>query len=274
MSNKKKAIFLDMDGTTLDDNREISKENLDALKKTIEAGHEVVVTTGRATPSAKYLLETYGLDKINCRYLISFNGGEMYDYKTDEVLYSKIIPPETIGALNQKAKELGIYIQAYDKYKVLTEIEDERLANYIGKTQMEYEIVADLEKATMGKTCKMLAIDLYHREVLEQFAKEIEVLFGDKIDVYFSSREYLEIMPKGVSKGNALCSFCEKTGVFIENTIAVGDEHNDISMISKAGVGCAVANAIEETKLAANYVTERDNNHSAIAEVVEKFIFN
>lgn len=272
MNDKKKVIFLDMDGTTLDDNRHIPKENLNALENVTKAGHEVVITTGRATPSAKFLLETYGLDKIGCRYIISFNGGEIYDYEKDELLYSKILPEDVILALVQKAKEFGIYIQAYDKYKILSEQEDENLVQYVGKTKMEYEIVADLAQATKGKTCKMLAIDLYSQERLEQFAKEIEASFSDKIDVYFSSREYLEIMPKGVSKGNALLSFCEKFGISAENSIAVGDESNDVSMICKAGIGCAVANAIEEAKLVADYITKRDNNHCAVCEVIEKFM--
>lgn len=274
MNSKKKAIFLDMDGTTLDDDKKISKENLDALKRMMEAGDEVVITTGRATPSAKYLLKTHGLDKINCRYILSFNGGEMYDCKKEEVVFSKQLSSKVIYGLNQKAKELGIYIQAYDESKILTEKDDECLANYVEKSQMQYEIVKDLSEAAMGKTCKMLAIDLNNIEALEQFAKEIEHLFGDEVDAYFSSREYLEIVPKGVCKGNALVIFCEKFGISMENTIAVGDESNDISMIRRAGVGCAVANAIEEVKLAADYITERDNNHSAVCEVIEKFVLS
>ena len=58
----------------------------------------------------------------------------------------------------------------------------------------------------------------------------------------------------------------------VSQTIAAGDECNDISMIRAAGTGCAVANALEEVKEAADYVTERDNNHSAIAEIVERFL--
>lgn len=90
--------------------------------------------------------------------------------------------------------------------------------------------------------------------------------------MYFSSRDYLEMVSEGVSKGAALRMFCEWMGIPLENSVAAGDESNDLSMLKAAGVGCAVANAQAEVKQAADYVTEQDNNHSAIAEIVEKFV--
>ncbi len=91
--------------------------------------------------------------------------------------------------------------------------------------------------------------------------------------MYFSCREYLEMVAEGVNKGSALLRFCGLMDIPVRNTIAAGDECNDLSMIQAAGTGCAVANAQEEVKAAADCVTRNDNNHSAVAEIVEKFIF-
>ena len=71
---------------------------------------------------------------------------------------------------------------------------------------------------------------------------------------------------------NALEAFCAKMGIPIANSVSAGDENNDISMIKSAGIGCAVANARPEVKAAADYVTERDNNQAAIAEIIKKFM--
>ena len=67
-------------------------------------------------------------------------------------------------------------------------------------------------------------------------------------------------------------AFCAKMGIPIINSVSAGDENNDISMIKSAGIGCAVANARPEVKAAADYVTERDNNQAAIAEIIKKFM--
>ena len=75
-------------------------------------------------------------------------------------------------------------------------------------------------------------------------------------------------------KGSGLKYISKFLNVPIENTVAVGDERNDIPMIQAAHVGVAVKNGHEDLKDAADYVTEHDNEHGAIAEIIEKFILN
>ena len=83
---------------------------------------------------------------------------------------------------------------------------------------------------------------------------------------------YFEIVPKGLNKGNAVRNMCRMLGIDLADTIAAGDEENDLTMIEAAGVGVAMANGIPAAKALADYVTTRDNNHDGIAEVVEKFM--
>lgn len=271
MKNKK-VLFLDMDGTTLDDEKQLSKENLDALKRATETGHELVITTGRTSSSAGYLREHYGLDRIGCRYMIAYNGAAILDCKTGNLLYSRTIPIEYAKRLIDAARQEDVYIHSYAGPKVLTERNDENLAVYLKRTSMEAHIVPDLKEALELPLYKLLVVDVRNPEKLHAFRKNQAVWAKGKVDMYFSCREYLEIVPENVSKGAALMSFCEMMGIPLENTVAAGDEGNDLTMIQAAGVGCAVANAQEEIKKAADYVTEHDNNHSAVAEIVERFI--
>lgn len=263
-----------MDGTTLNDDHQMSEENIEALKKAIQAGHEVVITTGRPTASAKMLLHTYGLDRIGCRYVIAFNGGVILDCKTGEVIFSQTMPLWQVKELVLQARKAGVYLQTYEGDAVLSERDDENLAQYTGKTGMRAKAVADLTEALIEEPCKVLIIDLHDQKPLLAFAEQMKAWAKDKVDMYFSCAQYMEIVPKGICKGNAMRAFCEKYGIPMEDTIAVGDENNDISMIQAAGVGCAVANALEHVKGEADYVTRRDNNHSAVAEVVERFMLN
>ena len=92
-----------------------------------------------------------------------------------------------------------------------------------------------------------------------------------EVDMARSSEYYLEIFPKGVTKGEALAAVCEKLNIKLEETIAFGDQELDVPMIQKAGVGIAMGNAIEEAKAAADYVT-RSNNDAGIAYALERYL--
>ncbi len=270
----KKVLFLDMDGTTLDDDKQLSEANLDALCRAVKAGHEVVITTGRTHSSAGYLREHYGLDRIGCRYMIVYNGAAILDCETGKLLYSKTIPVEYAARMIDAAREEGVYLHSYTEKKVLTERDDENLAVYLKRTSMEAEIVPDLKKAVDRPPYKLLAVEVRDPDRLLAFKQNQSSWIKGKVDMYFSCREYLEVVPEGVSKGAALQMFCKMREIPIEHTIAAGDEGNDLSMLRAAGIGCAVANAQEEVKKTADYVTERDNNHSAVAEIVERFLLN
>lgn len=271
MKNKK-VLFLDMDATTLDDEKRISKENMEALKRAYEAGHEVVIATGRTHASAGALREKYRLKEIGCRYMIVFNGAAILDCETGELLYSRTIPTEYAKELVDAARRENIYLHTYTEDKVLTETEDENLEFYLKRTGMSAKLVPDLKQALEVPPYKLLAVDIRSVERLEAFKEKMSAWSRGKVDMYFSCREYLEIVSEGVCKGAALLRFCELMDIPVENTVAAGDECNDISMIRAAGTGCAVANALAEIKEAADYVTERDNNHSAVAEIVERFL--
>jgi hydroxymethylpyrimidine pyrophosphatase-like HAD family hydrolase len=74
-----------------------------------------------------------------------------------------------------------------------------------------------------------------------------------------------------MNKGEAVRMLCQMMGVDIADAVSVGDAANDLTMIEAAGIGVAMANATDEVKAIADYITSRDNNHDGIAEVVERF---
>ncbi|MCC8164146.1 MAG: Cof-type HAD-IIB family hydrolase [Lachnospiraceae bacterium] len=269
---EKKAIFLDMDGTTLNDLRVVSEGNYHAMERAIKAGHDVVIATGRASSSIVKLLERCNLNHIGIRYVLAFNGAMIVDITTGEVLYKKEMSLDYMKKIAQEARKLNVYIQTYEGECVLTDRDDANLKQYTNKTTMDAKLVSDLVTEIKEPACKMLAIDLEDTGMLEQLKASVESWCGDDLEIYKSCREYLEFVPRGVNKGLALQAFCKDRGIRIENSIAAGDEGNDISMIHDAGIGCAVANALPEVKAAADYITENDNNHDAVREIIEKFM--
>ena len=119
---------------------------------------------------------------------------------------------------------------------------------------------------------KVLVVNYENKEHLRDYLEKTADFADGKINRFFSSNEYLEHVAPGIDKGSAVRFLCEYTGIPLCNTIAAGDAENDISMIRAAHIGWAMRNAEEEVKQAADYITENDNNHDGVAEIIHKFV--
>lgn len=270
---RKKILFLDLDGTLLNDAKQITQGNREALRKALEAGHKVVIATGRAMASAVKQNLQLGLTEPGC-YIIAYNGGMILDSHTGQIIFQKMLPGDLAFRIMQIAREQGVHIQTYDAEGVVLEswAVDAGLEHYCNGSKLPYRVVEDLAEELRQDVPKVLAIDLHDRRPMEALSETVMQAFGQQVDCYFSCGEYLEIVPKGVNKGNAIAWMCQNLGVAIADSIACGDADNDLAMIRTAGIGVAMANGTDEAKAAADYVTEQDNNHDGIAEVVEKFL--
>lgn len=268
----RKILFLDLDGTLLNDSKEISPGNRAALERALSQGHRVVINTGRPLESAIIQNRRLGLTREGC-YLISFNGGMIYDPFREEVIYRQCLSAATARKIIALCDRRNIHVQTYDREKVLVEPrwEDEAVNCYCREILMEYRVVPDFSTGLTEDPPKVLAISYTDRAVLEMLQAEIAEAFPE-VDCFFSCRAYLEIVPKGVNKGSAVQRLCSQLGMDVADSIAAGDAENDLGMLRAAGLGCAMANAVEAVKKNAGYVTEHDNNHDGVAEIVEKFL--
>ena len=130
-----------------------------------------------------------------------------------------------------------------------------------------------LEEELVHAPYKLLAIALDDRSKLEALRSAFEAsAYAAEITCEFSCARYLEFYNRQAGKGNALRNLCSALHVHIKNTVAAGDEENDISMLRTAAVGVCMANGTPAVKAAADYVTARDNDHDGIAEVIERFV--
>lgn len=108
-------------------------------------------------------------------------------------------------------------------------------------------------------------------EYLQKIAKELEDITSD-IDVSYSANRYIEFNHKGVNKGAGLLSLAKLLNIKQEETIAIGDNYNDLSMIKVAGLGVGVANVVEGMKDDCDYICKANHDQDAVAEVIHKFI--
>ena len=261
---------MDLDDTLLSSDKTISPDNRAAIRAALTRGHSVIVTTGRPVSSGKRVVSELGLTMPGC-YMIAFNGSVLYDCAADRMLKERTVPLSCVRHLFGEAKRAGLHIQTYDKSDVLAERYNEELRYYIKSTQMSYRLIPDVWAVT-EEPHKLLLVHLAGRQALEDFQRANDAWAKGRVDSFFSCDQYLEYCPIGVSKGAAVLDFCDHFGIPVERTVAVGDEWNDVSMIRAAHVGVAVRNAVDAAKEAADYVTERDCNQSAVAEVIERFL--
>lgn len=269
----KKILFTDLDGTLLNNENLVSDGNRAAIQRLLDAGHYLVVTTGRPVKSAFKVAKDLGLAMPGC-FLIAYNGGVIFDCAKEEVLMQKTLPMEYVRYLFEEAEKYGLYIQTYgEDDKILTKQDGPELEYYVEvcRGSLNYEICEDVCESLGKEPYKVLLISMNEEKVLE-FHKDHKEWQEGKCESTFSSREYLEYLPIGVSKGSGIRTLCEMLNVSLENSYAAGDERNDVSMIEDAGVGIAMKNAVDEAKAAADYITENDNDHDGIAEVIDKLI--
>lgn len=271
-----KMIFMDMDGTALDDEKNLPKVNKEAIDEALEQGHKVIVCTGRPLSSVVNLLPMLGLDQGGC-YAITYNGGLIYDAGEKKAVYKKTLPLDQVRYIFEKAYEFEkIHVQTYTDEGFICEYDTPESVFYENSTHCRRKIVKDVFEELNGQEpCKILAMAYgFERSRIEAFRDLICDYAEEKMDLFFSCNEYLEIVPTGINKGNAIRWMSEYLNIPMENTIAVGDAENDITMIVTAAVGAVMKNAKDEMKKYGNYVTQKNNNEGGVAEVIRLFMLN
>ena len=269
---EKMMLCSDLDGTLLTDDKEISEKNIDAINRMLSAGHYFVISTGRPVASGREIVKQLGLTKPGC-YMIAFNGAVIYDCAADRILSKRSLPIEHVQELFESAKKKNLYVQTYTSTDVVTYRHTKELDFYLKNSSIKnYKLSTKIYDVLEEEPQKVLLIDLEHEERLKEFQKEKLDWEKGKCNSFFSCKEYLEYCPLGVSKGYGVEYLTQLLNLSIDQIVAVGDERNDIPMIQTAKIGIAMANAVDEVKAAADCVTKNDNNHDAIAEIIDTYI--
>lgn len=263
-----KAIISDFDGTLACTDKTVSKDNLKAINELFSAGKKFALCTGRMTASALMLAE-----KLPFKPLIAtYNGGEIVDSATGKILSTHLLQPQIMLDLIDYGRERGLYYQIFTN-EVIVEKITEVTEFYCSICKVKAVAVGDLKEyiSREKKGSPKLMLINYKGEV-NTYVNEINELFGDRVEAVRCYEGMIDVTPKGVNKGLAVKDFCKIWGISPDECVSVGDEGNDIAMFKVAGVGACMINAREEVRVQADYVTERNNDQSGVAEVIERFL--
>lgn len=268
---KYKLLALDLDGTLTNSKKVITPHTRETLLKAQEKGVKIILASGRPTYGIVPLAEQLELQKYE-GYILAYNGGEITDWKTKEVICKNLLDPEVLPYLYECAKKNDFAIVTYDGEYVLTEKpDDEYVLKEALLNVMKIKKVDKFLEAVKHPIAKCLIVgDPIRLAVLE---KEMYDHLKDRMGVFRSEPYFLELVPKGIDKALSLAGMLEKIGVSREEMIAIGDGFNDLSMIKYAGLGIAMANAQDVVKENADFIT-LSNEEDGVAYAAEKFILS
>lgn len=269
-----KILFTDLDGTLLNTNKQISQHTKDSILSMLDAGHKLVLASGRPLYSILERKEQLGLPDHGV-YVTAFNGALIYDCEAHNILSEQRVPIPTAQALFDLAKKHKLHIQTYMHDTLVSIADDAELAYYTQFVPSEVIISTEVASLLTEAPFKLLAIDLKEPETkrLAAFRQEIkDSELGNIVDSAFSHDTYLEFYNKNAGKGIGVITLCKLLDIPLANSVAAGDAENDLSMIESAGVGICMQNGTSFVKERADYVTTCDNDHDGIIEIIKTFI--
>lgn len=270
-----RMIGLDMDGTLLTTEKELTEHTRGVLREAIDRGVVVLPATGR--PLAGIPEEVLKFPGV--RYAVASNGARIVDLKENRVIYEDLVPYETGRRVLEICSRYDSMLEIY--YDGVGYAEEEKLkhldeyvprlpmARYIASSRRPVADVRAMHEERKAPTDKVQALFRTTEECKKAW-KEVEKEIPD-IEITGALSNNIEVNAKGVNKGRGLMILGELLGIHREEIMAVGDGSNDIAMLREAGLGVAMENATEAVKAAADVVT-LSNDQEGAAAAIEKYV--
>ncbi len=265
-------MAIDIDGTLMNDRKEITKEVNDAIQAARAKGVRVVICTGRPIVGVQSIIEELKLnDKDD--YVVTFNGALVQNTHTNEVESQITLTYEDLKELYKLSLKINSPLHFFDTENLYTPNRDINRYTiheaHINQIPLHYRPIAEVPTDMIIP--KVMFID--EPEHLNHIIANIPESIWDKYALVKSAPFFLEFLDPSVSKGNAVKQLAEKLSIKQEEVICIGDGENDVSMIEYAGCGVAMGNAESVVKEVAQFQT-LSNNENGVAYAIEKLVLN
>ena len=269
-----KIIVCDLDETLLNSEKKICQENIEAIKKAKALGVKFIPATGRGYTSIDYVLKTLDLYDQEGEYAITNNGAIVVENKGFRELSCHGLSNEIAMEIVEFGLKNSLCIQVFTAKNVYAFNVDEDEAKWLFMFKPD-AILCSNEDTEFLKSKNIVKVMFQHTDVkyLATFTDQLSDRIKGATTISYSSNRYMEFTAKGINKGVALKELAQLLGVNLEETLAIGDNNNDLAMLKTAGVSAAVGNALQEVKEFCDYQAVRTNEDGAVAVIIEKYIF-
>lgn len=268
---KRKIFFTDIDGTLLNDKKELTPKTREAIERLTRAGHIMVLCSGRPMMSVMEVGEQLGISKEGL-YYIGSNGGIVVDASSGRTIMDKRLSIEDAKYIFAQCEKLHVHVHTYTEDAIVSKRQSRELSFYQKTVHMPTLLVQNVEEAFPKEPpLKCVAVSIDGRQRLEELKQALAPWAEGRLTLLFSNDKLLEMFPISSGKGRALEWLAAYLEIAIEDTLAAGDQDNDISMIEAAGLGVAMCNGSREVKEAADMITAASNNEDGLVPVLLKF---
>lgn len=263
---------VDLDGTLVTDDKQITPATANAVREIQEMGMTVALVSGRPTYGCEHIAKQLQLDKYG-GYIISYNGAKITSCIDNDVLTRSTLPRNTVRELHDFLTDFPVTMITYTRHEIITEDAESPFV------KMESSVDNGMAVKQVENLVDALSRDPYKcgiagdQEVIGKLAIQLQGKFKGKVNAILSGPTFIEVMSPYVDKGRALRFLMTEMGISRKEVIAVGDATNDIPMVQSAGLGVAMANATEAVKQVSDYVTT-SNEEEGIQHLLSKFVLH
>lgn len=274
MEHKIKMIGLDLDGTLLNEKKQITPRTENVLKRAIAQGIVVLTATGRPWMGVPEKLRQFP----GMRYALTSNGARILDIQEKKVIEEQLLSVSSakkaleICGKYDTLQEIYFDGQGYAPREKMAHVEryhkNPNMWEYMRRTRIPVEDIFEMVNRENRGLDKVQALfsDMEEREMAwAELSKE------GNTELVGSLKYNIEINARGVNKGTGIVNLGRRLGIRREEIMAFGDGDNDMVMLREVGFGVAMGNAEEQVKNAADYIT-LTNDEEGVAEAIEKFV--
>ena len=262
-----KYLAADLDGTLLTSAKTITPYTRQVLIEAQQHGLTIILASGRPLYSILPFARQLELSKYH-GFIISYNGGLVWNCAKDCIIKEKTIPSDIIPEL-AAAVDANFRIHGYKGDSILVKGEPNEWSDYISRANKMPLLVVDNFAASITEPQHKSIITGPPRK-LWHLERRLRKQLGESLSFFRSESFLLEVVPKGIDKAEALRELLESSGGKTEELICIGDGFNDLGMMRLAGISCATRNAKKPVRQAASFVTD-SNDKDGVAHAVEKF---
>lgn len=263
-----RLIAIDLDDTLLNKQKEISLADRNSIQKAKLKGIKIVIASGRPFFRIKPILEILGLNQCS-DYVIAFNGGLLTNGVNTTILQENILDYQSLQHIYSVLRKYDFCFTIYQNNLIYTsKLNDEirKLPVYKG---IHFVYLNEEEMDTIEYAHKVILADFDYK--IEKYKDLIVTNLGSEFSIVRTTPNFLEILPKETSKGNALRKIKAIMGIRTEEIMVIGDAENDVSMFSEAAVSVAMENAIALLKENATFIT-KSCEESGVSYAISKFM--
>jgi len=266
MKKQIKLIITDFDGTIADENNQISAKTRETFEKLKRHGIKIIIATGRMFPSAEIMAKRLDLDTP----IVAYQGATIQFSGEDKPIFANYLDKNCAREIVKYLKGKNIHTQLYINDEIIVENDNDIVKAYAQKMELGYKVVKNIEEEDLSVLPKILAINM-NPKIVSNLQKEAQNILKDKVCITLSTPYFCEFTNPKAHKGEALKFLANYYNIPLEQTMAFGDQNNDITMIQNAGIGVAVENASDNLKKVCDYVT-KSIKEDGVAYAIEKFV--